>query len=703
MKDKAYDYMDWPGIEGILYSDEKNPKSVLAPRVVKEGVLYQSFFPGAKKANLKISGVKKIYPMAKEDESGYFACLVPGKKVQPHSFVFDGKEAGDPYAFENVISEEEENRFQAGIFYDAYRKLGSHVMELGGQKGIFFSVWAPNAIRVSVVGDFCSWDGRRFPMEYHESSGLYELFIPFLSENLLYGYEMKLSDGLTYTRPDPYAFAFQKNDRWNSMTAELSYHWHDREYLAERRKKGSRTNEAVSIFECSLAAYGGLKEGESRNYRNLADEIIGYASSMGYTHIELLPVMEYPDEASNGFHTGGYFAPTSRYGSPADFKYLIDKAHECGIGVLLVWTPAQFTPDSEWLAAYDGTCLYEHLNPLQGIHPLWGTKIFNYARPAVKNFLTSSALFWMKEYHADGLMLDGCSSILRLDYGRAPGQWIPNIYGTYENLDGIEFLKHLNSTFKKNFPDGLLIMEEDTDWPEVTGSGDDGCLGFDYKWNLHFTQDMLHYLSLSSEDRKHSHDLLMMGMLHNYLEHFILSLSRGIGLFNPEKFRQGIAENNEKKDALLRCAYCYLFAHPGKKLLTEGESFDNEFFSSLLRVYRNEPSFFSLDYDENGFEWINTMDDCHCILTFLRKTDNMKDTILAVFNFSDETFESYKVGVPFAGRYKEIFNSDSISFGGNGFVNPRAKSSRKAECDERENSIMLRLAPLSAAFFRYQA
>ncbi|HUM83138.1 MAG TPA: 1,4-alpha-glucan branching enzyme [Lachnospiraceae bacterium] len=702
MKDKAYDYMDWPGIEGILYSDEKNPKKVLSPRQVKEGVIYQCFVPGAKKAVLKLKETNREYPMQAEDAAGYFACLVPGKKVLPHTFIVDEAETGDPYAFANQITQEEESRFDAGICYDIYKKLGAHPEEIDGEKGIFFALWAPNAIRASVVGDFNSWDGRRYPMEYHEDSGIYELFIPELTAGIKYKFEMKLATGLTYTRPDPYGNQFLPEENCASCAADLSYHWHDRPYLTERRKNTDFSDKPMSIFECSLSAFGTFSEGEVRDYRTLADKITAYASEMGYTHIELMPVMEYPDEKSNGYQTAGYFAPTSRFGKPADFKYFIDHAHMAGLGVLLDWTPAQFSSDPDWLAFFDGTCLYEHLDPRQGIHPMWGSRLYNYGRPQVRNFLISNAIFWMKEYHADGLRMDGCSSMLRLDYGRANGEWIPNIYGSYENLDGIEFLKHLNSVFKKNFPEGILIMEEDVDWPDTTGALDDGHLGFDFKWNLHFTQDMLHYLSMTPEERVKSHEILMLGMLHHYLEHYIISLSRGIGMFDGEKLRADVYGSKPEKDASLRCAYAYLFAHPGKKLLTDRETFSDGFFSVLLGLYKNEKAFYELDYDESGFEWINMTDDVNCVLTFMRKAGDPKDIIIAACNFSEKKFDRYCIGVPFEGKYKEIFNTDGAGYGGSGFVNPRARISAKQECDERENSIAIRLAPLSVSFFKYQ-
>ncbi len=692
--------MDWAAIEGLVYSEEKHPKAIMAPHAVKEGTLYQCYLPGAEEVQLRELKSGKLHRMVLQDESGYFARVLSGKKPVAHTFIADGVEFGDPYAFENQISEEEEVRFGNGIASRIYKKLGAHSKEIDGQNGILFAVWAPNAIRVSVVGDFNSWDGRMYPMEYHEESGIYELFIPGLSLDVKYNYELKLGNGLTYTRPDPFGTGFDLTHGVPvSICADLKHHWHDRDYLTKRSEKTEGLSEPIAIYECSISKW--VEKTGKTTYRELADAIVGYAAEMGYTHIELMPIMEYPDDASNGYQTGGYFAPTSRFGKPADFKYFVDCAHANGIGVILTWTPAQFTADTNWMASYDGTSLYEHLDPRQGIHPLWGSKLYNYGRPEVRSFLISNAEFWMREYHVDGLLLDGCATMLRLDYKRGD-QWVANMYGSNENLEGIEFLKHLSGIYKKDFPDGLLMVEEDVDWPDLTGSQADGGFGFDYKWNLHFTKDMLDYLALDSDGRKAHHEDLLNGMLHHYMEHFIISLSRGIGYFDQEAFLEKIDGEGAEKEALLRCAYGYLFLHPGKKLMTVGEEFDHAYLKDLIGLYRQMAALWKYDYDERGFEWINTMDSEHSVLTFARKGDTKEETLLIAVNFSDEAFPEYQVGVPYEGKYKEIFNSDAAVYGGSGMVNVRARSSRKEVFDERENSLRLRLAPRAVAVFQYR-
>lgn len=700
MADRAYEYMDWRAIEGIVYSEEHFPRKILSPRQVKEGTLYQCFLPGAESVELKELKSGRRHPMTLEDENGWFALILSGKKPVPHVFLKDGEEVGDPYAFGSFVTEEEEARFASGIASRIYKKLGAHETEADGQKGVLFALWAPNALRVSVVGDFNGWDGRVCPMEFHENSGIHELFIPGLRTGCRYNYELKLPDGLVYTRPDPYATGFDRTgEKPVSVCADLSYRWHDRDYLERRSKKTDTSSCPLAFFECSLAKW--REKTGLADYRSLADNLADYAAAYGYTHVELTPVMEYADDTSSGYQTTGYYAPTDRYGEPAAFKYLVDTLHQKGIGVILDWTPAQFSADTDWLASYDGTCLYEHLDPRQGVHPLWGSKIYNYGRPQVRSFLISNATFWMREYHVDGLRIDGASTMLRLDWQRGSG-WVANMYGSNENLEGIDFLKSLSSVFKKSFPDGLLILEEETDFPDVTASTEDEGLGFDYKWNLHFTEDLLHYLSLDQKGRKSAHELLLNGMLHNYLEHFVISLSRGMGYFDPDSFLAGIDGKDRDKKALVRAAYGYLFLHPGKKLLADGEDFGSPYLADLISLYEREPALSLHDFEEDGFEWINTMDDEHLALSFLRKGERKEDTLLVVANFSDEDFPLYQVGVPYPGKYKEILNSDDLAYGGSGKVNPRARAAREVEFDERKWSLNLRLAARAIAVFRYQ-
>ena len=702
MTDRAYAYMDWAAVEGLVYSEENHPKEILAPRKVKEGVLYQCYFPGAGEVSLLDRKNGRSHKMAMEDESGYFACVVSGRQPVKHEFLVDGVVKGDPYCFESSLSPEEQSRFSAGISDRMYTVLGAHVTEIAGAKGVRFAVWAPNALRVSVVGPFCSWDGRQYQMEFLDESGIFELFIPGLTEGTEYLYELKLPGGLVYTRPDPYGSAVKTEGHIVSLVTETSYKWKDARYMASRRNVKDLTAGPMAVYECSLAAWKARSADPDREtYVTLADSILRFVTEMGYTHIELTPVMEYADEASGGYHTTGYFAPSCRFGTPDDFRCFVDKMHGAGIGVILDWTPAQFSPDTDWLASFDGTCLYEHLDPRQGVHPVWGTRLFNHGRPEVRSFLFSSAHYWMREFHADGLRLDGCSTMLRLDYGRG-SSWVANMYGSWENLEGIEFLSRLGGMVRRSFPGTMLIMSEDVDWPDVTAPEEEDGLGFTYKWNLHFTQDMLRYFGLDGDGRRREHGLLTDGMLQNYMDRFVISLSRGIGSFNRQEFMEKFDGKDRARSALMRSAYAFLFCHPGKKLFADGEVFNKDFQKELLRLYRSEPALYLHDYEECGFEWINTMDADHSVLTFLRKGDTPGQTLLVVCNFSDENFESYQVGVPYSGNYKEILNSDHTDFGGSGKINPRARTAKKEECDEREYSLRLRIAPRSTAVFRCQ-
>ena len=531
MSDKLYELMDWPEIEAVVYSEEYAPREILGPHVTGDGVLIQCFFPGADKVTVKMTKDGREYPMSKEDDAGYFAVLLSGRKIPEYTYLVEQEgeqiECYDAYAFPCQITLEEEQKFINGICYDIYEKLGAHPMTVNGVDGVYFAVWAPNAARVSVVGDFNHWDGRVYQMQRLSVSGIYELFIPQIPVGSLYKYELKLKDGLTYLKADPYANQAELRPATASVVADLTqYVWKDQTWMKERKK--IQTEDApMFVYEMHLASWKKPEDGrEFYNYRELAPMIVAYVKEMGYTHVELMPVMEHPFDASWGYQVTGYYAPTSRYGSPEDFMYFVDTLHQAGIGVILDWVPAHFPRDTFGLANFDGTCLYEHLDPRQGYHPHWGTLIYNYGRPQVKNFLIANALFWTEKFHADGIRFDAVASMLYLDYGKNDGEWIANIYGGNENLDAVELLKHLNSIFKRKHPDALLIAEESTAWPRVTGSVDteDG-LGFDYKWNMGWMNDFVGYMSNDPYFRGAHHNELTFSMVYAYSERFMLSLS----------------------------------------------------------------------------------------------------------------------------------------------------------------------------------
>ena len=554
MSDKLYELMDWPEIEAVVYSEEYAPREILGPHVTGDGVLIQCFFPGADKVTVKMTKDGREYPMSKEDDAGYFAVLLSGRKIPEYTYLVEQEgeqiECYDAYAFPCQITLEEEQKFINGICYDIYEKLGAHPMTVNGVDGVYFAVWAPNAARVSVVGDFNHWDGRVYQMQRLSVSGIYELFIPQIPVGSLYKYELKLKDGLTYLKADPYANQAELRPATASVVADLTqYVWKDQTWMKERKK--IQTEDApMFVYEMHLASWKKPEDGrEFYNYRELAPMIVAYVKEMGYTHVELMPVMEHPFDASWGYQVTGYYAPTSRYGSPEDFMYFVDTLHQAGIGVILDWVPAHFPRDTFGLANFDGTCLYEHLDPRQGYHPHWGTLIYNYGRPQVKNFLIANALFWTEKFHADGIRFDAVASMLYLDYGKNDGEWVANIYGGNENLDAVELLKHLNSIFKKKHPDALLIAEESTAWPRVTGSVDteDG-LGFDYKWNMGWMNDFIGYMSNDPYFRGAHHNELTFSMVYAYSERFMLSLSHDEVVHQKGSLLEKMPGTEDKKD-----------------------------------------------------------------------------------------------------------------------------------------------------------
>ncbi len=702
MKDTAYRYMDWPRMEDFLYGEEQNPRSLLAPRAVKEGILYQCFIPGAEKVSLLDKASGKKHAMFEEDENGWFALVLKQKQPVKHSFIADGKEYGDPYAYERFFTRDLVKRLASGTEVEAYRYLGAHLKKLDGEDGIAFAVWAPNASRVSVVGDFNNWDGRAHQMNLIPECGIYELFIPGLSEGCTYKYELRLPDGLVYMRPDPYSQLQKKGEISVSVAADSRYAWNDASWKTEQGKIKDRTALPMAIYECPVEEAARIR-GFERNeaFRKLAEVLPAELEEKGYTHVEFTPVAEYANEESGGYHTTSYFAVSNRFGTPDEFRALIDAMHGHGIGVILDWNASQFSQDTDYLSFFDGTALYEHLDPRLGTHPQWGTKLFNYGRAEVRGFLISNAYYWLKEFHLDGLRLPGCDVVLRQDFGRE-NSFVPNMMGGGENLDGIAFLKELALMKKRFFPAAMLMMEQGIFWPDVTSAPEDGGLGFDFEWNLHFTTDLLRYMSLDDEGRKNENTLLLNGMLGNYFHNAVISLSRGVGLFDRNVLLETVNGRYDEKEALLRAAYVYLFTHPGKKLLTEGEDNGTPFFKDLLTLYNEDAALFEEDYLEEGFEWIRCFDEEKALIAFSRESAEEKDYLLCVFNFSDENLPRLGIGVPYAGRYKEILNTDKTSYGGCGTVNPRAKATKEEECDERANTLYIRLAARSAAVFRFQ-
>lgn len=730
MEDNLYGLMDWAGIEAVVYSEEDRPHDILGPHLVEEGLLIQAYIPSARDIKVRLLKTEKIYSMTREEE-GFFAVLIPKvKRISAYTFIitYDNgvtQELTDPYFYGQILSETDLNRFSKGIHYNIYEKLGAHPMEINGASGVYFAVWAPNAVRVSVVGDFNCWDGRRHPMSRLKDSGIFELFIPGLLAGEIYKYEIKVKGGMVVLKADPYANRAELRPNNASVVWDLNgYQWGDSNWLSTRKSVNYK-KAPVNIYELHLGSFKkpGTDEREFYNYRELAPMVSDYILEMGYTHVELMPVMEHPFDGSWGYQVTGYYAPTARYGSPEDFMYFIDFLHQKGIGIILDWVPAHFPKDSFGLATFDGTCLYEHLDPRQGSHPHWGTLIYNYGRPQVSLFLIANALFWIEKYHADGIRMDAVASMLYLDYGKKDGEWIANKYGGKENLEAMEMLKHLNSIVKKRKDGVILIAEESTSWPKVTGDLEEGGLGFDLKWNMGWMNDFTNYMKSDPLFRKGRHGELTFSMVYAYSEKFILVLSHDEVVHGKGSMIQKMPGNLEDKFANLRTAYGFMMCHPGKKLLFMGQEFAqysewdekkeidwkllkeernaslNQYVKELNSFYRKKPALYAWDFEEKGFEWISSQDADHSIVVFVRKADNIQDTLLVVCNFTPVAYENFLIGVPFPGKYKEIFSSDYERFGGKGHCNKRMKQSKHTGADGRMDSLSITVPPLGISIF----
>ena len=690
MADKAYEYMDWPRIEAIVYGEEASPRDVMQPRVTEDGVLIQGFFPGADAAEVVVG--EKSYPMILEDEAGYYAVMLPLKRIPEYRFrVIRGSRKEtfyDAYECPCQITEEEERAFCAGVYYKAYEKLGAHPGTCGEVEGTYFAVWAPNAIRVSVVGDFDRWDGRRLPMHRMPMSGIFEIFVPGVQAGASYQYEIKIKGGNVQRKSDPYGNGTQGAPSVISVVTELGeFLWQDEAWMKERERFASR-EVPVSIYETDVT-----------EWKN-SGELVEFLKETGYTHVEFHPVMEYLDRSSGGYSTSAYYAVTTRFGTAADFRTLVEDLHQAGIGVILDWTPAQFPRFDAGLEKFDGTPLYEVQDPAMAVHPMWGTMLYNYGSPMVKDFLISNAFFWLDEFHVDGFRMDDVDAMLYLDFGREAGQWTANLYSSNENLQALEFLKHLNSIVKKQYPGILLIAQEDGLWPQLTDSVENDHLGFDYKWSGGWTKDLLSYLEAEPLDRRNYYDQLTLSMMYAYSEHYVLTLGkRDVGTL--KEFLEKLPGSSRQKDAQLRAAYGYLMLHPGVKTAPDGDVGPEMrvYLHDLNELYRNHPALYAMDGNSDGFEWIQFTSYDENVVAFLRKTEKQEETILAVCNFSPVSYDSYRVGVPFAGKYKEIFNSDSEKFGGQGVVNARAKAAVHMECDNREFSLKLKLPAYGVAVF----
>lgn len=730
MNKKLYKLMNWPQIEGIIYSEADDPHAVLGAHVTGSSVLVQTFQPGAKSVRLQPLLGDKSYKMEQADEEGYFALLLPGKTIPAYEYIVEAENGSlrkvkDAYNFAPQITRQDTEKFNAGIHYMIYEKLGAHPMKIDDTEGTYFAVWAPNALRVSVVGDFNGWDGRVHQMRRLWDSGIFELFIPDVKDGECYKFEIKAKGGLTFMKADPYGFGAELRPGSASVVRNLDgFAWKDSKWMKNRAQRQTQ-DKPMSVYELYLGSFDKPKDGrEFYTYRELAPKIIEYVKKMGYTHIELMPVMEHPLDESWGYQVIGYYAPTSRYGTAEDLMYFMNEMHKEGIGVIFDWVPAHFPRDTYGLSGFDGTCLYEHQDPRQGSHPHWGTLIYNYGRPEVTNYLIANALYWVEQYHADGIRIDAVASMLYLDYGKNDGEWVANIYGGNENLEAVEFMKHLNSIMKKRNPGVLMIAEESTAWPRVTGSFDEDGLGFDLKWNMGFMNDYLNYISTAPFFRSGCHNELTFSMIYAYSEKFMLVLSHDEVVHGKKTLLGKMPGERKKQFANLRLTYAYHTTHPGKKLLFMGQDIGeydefnekravewelleqedhgklNRMVADLNKLYTTKPALYAKDTSWEGFEWINCITPNACMLSYIRKADKAEDMLVVIANFADAK-QDFRVGVPLEGKYEEIFNTDDRKYGGSGCLNDKVCETLDMEWDGKPCAIDMVSAPLSISIFSY--
>jgi 1,4-alpha-glucan branching enzyme len=676
-------------VEGRL----ADPHSLLGAHAQNGSVVVRAFRPEAESVRVRVEGAEPV-ELERAHPAGLFEGKLDGAEVPLRYRLEVSYSEGatlvvdDPYAFPPTLGELDLHLASEGRHERIYERLGAHVREIEGVVGTSFAVWAPSARSVSVVGDFNVWDGRLHPMRSLGSSGIWELFVPGLADGDHYKYEIRTQAGETTLKTDPLAFATEVPPKNASIVYRPTYEWGDEDWLAKRRETEALA-EPVSIYEVHLASWRRhVHDNAPLGYTELADELADYATDMGFTHVELLPVMEHPFSGSWGYQVTGYFAPTSRFGEPDDFRAFVDRLHRRGLGVILDWVPAHFPRDDWALARFDGTALYEHEDPRRAFHPDWGTLVFNYGRNEVRNFLLANALFWLREYHADGIRVDAVASMLYLDYSREEGQWVPNEFGGNEDLDAVSFLKELNELVHGREPGTLSAAEESTAWPGVSRPTYLGGLGFGFKWNMGWMHDTLDYFQRDPVHRAYHHHQLTFALVYAFSENFVLPLSHDEVVHGKGSLLAKMPGDRWQKFANLRSLYGYMWAHPGKKLLFMGGELGQEaewseersldwhlleqadhggvqaLVRDLNRVYRARPALWEVDFEPNGFQWLEPNDAANNVLAFARWSSDRSDVVVCVCNLSPVPRDAYRLGMPRAGRWVEALNTDSTYYGG---------------------------------------
>jgi 1,4-alpha-glucan branching enzyme len=721
-------------INALAYGHHGAPFEVLGPHAEgKNKVAIRTMRPDASKVYVVERATENRTAMIKIRDQGIFEAVLPGdpEKIDYYFEVeyTDGSTqvVEDPYRFDTLMTELELHLFGEGRYRESYEKFGAHACEVDGVTGVHFVVWAPNALRVSVVGDFNQWDERQNPMRRCNEGGVWELFIPDLGVGTVYKFHIRSQHmGYEAMKSDPYAFSAELRPNNGSVVADLTtYEWNDDEWMESRAQKDTLAEPMVT-YEVHLGSWRRNGDDEWLTYRELADQLVSYVKEMNYTHIELMPVAEHPFDGSWGYQVTGYYAPTSRYGSPQDFMYFVDKCHQAGIGVILDWVPAHFPKDGWALSYFDGTHLYSHSDSRQGEHPDWGTYIFNYGRNEVRNFLISNALFWLNKYHIDGLRVDAVSSMLYLNFGREEGEWIPNEHGGNENLDAIEFMKEANAVLHAEHPGAVTIAEESTSWPMVSRPVYIGGLGFTLKWNMGWMHDTLKYMQKDSVYRRYHHNQLTFSLMYAFSENFVLALSHDEVVHGKGSIMNKMSGDWWQQFATNRLLHGYHMTHPGKKLTFMGQEIGQwrewseersldwhlldespyhgklqTWVRDMNRLVQEEASLYELDFTEEGFQWIEPNDADRSVFSYIRYAKNQDDFLIFVGNFTPVPRYDYRLGVPKAGFYREVLNSDSEHYGGSNVGNDGGIHTDDYGWHGFDYSLSLTVPPLGCVILKF--
>lgn len=728
------------GISGLIEGVLENPAQMLGPHPIEDGgrraVSVRAYLPESEQVWLVDAEQNTLRAMRRVHPAGFYEALCPiGSADQTAKYRLRvASKSGeiidmhDPYAVEPYLSDFDRFLFGEGRHWEIYNKLGAHLRTIDGISGVNFAVWAPNAQSIQVIGDFNGWDGRQHLMRKHVPAGIWELFVPHIGAGQKYKFRVRTCDGGIVEKSDPFGLYAELPPRTASIVSNLdAYQWQDNDWMT-RRAGRDPLRDPISVYEVHLGSWRRDPNGVHgwMNYRNIAHQLVDYCKEMGFTHIELMPISEHPFTGSWGYQTVGYFSVTSRFGTPEDFMYMVDHCHRNGIGVIVDWVPAHFPKDGHGLRQFDGSALYEHEDPRQGEHPDWGTMIFNYGRNEVRNFLVSNALFWMDKYHIDGLRVDAVASMLYLDYSRKAGQWVPNVYGGRENLDAIHLLREFNEQAHAQYPGILTIAEESTAWPGVSRPTSSGGLGFSLKWNMGWMNDTLRYMRHEPIHRQFHHNELTFSLIYAFTENFSLPLSHDEVVHGKGSLISQMAGDLWQKFANLRLLYSYMWTHPGKKLLFMGSelaqwhewNYDGEIGWDLLQfdthrgikqligdlnhLVQREPALHQIDFRGEGFEWLDCMNNQDSIISYVRKAEDPNDFVIVACNFTPVVRQGYRLGVPKAGYYQEIFNSDSSFYAGSNVGNHPGCNAEWIGHHGRPASMLINLPPLATVVLKPQ-